>query len=105
MRRLAELIGRKRLWKVISLVTGMLGATLAEMFIRGVYSSIRKDTAPASPFDATDPRFSWPEAALWGAAAGVGLGIAKVVSGRVAVIGWEVATGTGLPGAADKRAV
>ena len=79
---------------MISVVTGMLGATLAEMLMRAGYRSVRKDTAPASPFDPTDARFSWPDALLWGAVAGVGFAIAKVISARVAAIGWEAATGT-----------
>jgi hypothetical protein len=105
MRRVAEIIGRKRLWKLISVVSGMLGATIAEMLMRAGYRSVRKDTAPASPFDPTDARFSWPEAVLWAAAAGVGLGVAKVLSARVAAIGWRVATGTGSPEVVEKPAV
>ena len=38
------------------------------------------------------------------AAAGVGLGIAKVMSARVAAIGWKVATGTLPPGVAEEQA-
>jgi hypothetical protein len=49
-------------------------------------------------FDPTNARFSWADALVWAAAAGVGLGIAKVVSARVAAFGWEVATGTLPPG-------
>ena len=105
MRRLAEMIGRKRLWHIISLVTGLVGATIAEMLIRTGYRSVRKDTAPASPFDTTDPRFSWPEAALWGAAAGVGLAVAKVLSARLAAMGWRAATGTESPGSVDRSGV
>ena len=42
---------------------------------------------------------------VWAAAAGVGLGIAKVMSARVAAIGWEVATGTLPPGVAEEQVV
>jgi hypothetical protein len=41
---------------------------------------------------------SRPDALLWAAAGGVGLGIAKVMTARLAVVGWEVATGTRPPG-------
>ncbi len=49
-------------------------------------------------FDPTSAEFSWPDVVAWAAAAGVGLGVAKVVSARVAAIGWEAATGTLPPG-------
>ncbi len=63
-----------------------------------MYRAIRTDAAPATPFDPGSARFSWPEALVWAAAAGIGLGIAKVVSARVAAMGWEAATGTLPPG-------
>jgi hypothetical protein len=68
------------MWKLVSVITGMLGGLLARKLIRTTYQAVRKDTAPATPFDPTDPRFSWPDALLWAAAAGIGLGIAKIVS-------------------------
>ena len=85
-------------WKLLSVSTGMVAGLLTRRLIRATYKAVRKDTAPATPFDLTNPRFSWPDALLWAAAAGVGLGIAKVVSARVAVFGWEAATGTLPPG-------
>jgi hypothetical protein len=42
---------------------------------------------------------------VWAAAAGIGLGIAKVVSARVARIGWETATGTLPPGFVEEPGV
>jgi hypothetical protein len=98
MRRRAEIIGRARMWKLVFTITGMLGGLLARKLMRTGYTIIRKDAAAASPFDPTKARFSWPDALLWAAAAGIGLGIAKVVSARVAVFGWEAATGTVPPG-------
>jgi hypothetical protein len=37
-------------------------------------------------------------------AGGLGLGLAKIVSARVAAFGWEVATGTPATGAEEKAA-
>jgi hypothetical protein len=74
------------------------------MVIRVAYQIVRRDTAPVTPFDTTDPRFSWPDAMLWAAAAGIGLGIAKVVSARLAAFGWEAATGTLPPRAVEEPA-
>jgi Protein of unknown function (DUF4235) len=98
MRPRPEMIGRARMWKLVFAVTGMLGGLLARKIMRTVYTIIRKDAAAPSPFDPTNARFSWADALLGGAAAGIGLGIAKVVSARVAVFGWEAATGTAPPG-------
>ncbi len=80
----------------------MLGGLLARKLIRATYKAVSKDTAPATPFDLTDARFSWPDALLWAAAAGIGLGITKVMTARLAAIGWEAATGTLPPGAVEE---
>ena len=103
-RRVTEVIGRKRIWQLESALIGTLTAMIAERLIKLVYRSVRKDKTKVSPFDPTNARFSWPNAVLWAAAAGVGLGIAKVMSRRVAAFGWELATGTPPP-ESDDRAV
>jgi hypothetical protein len=97
--------GRERMWKLVSTGTGMLVALVARKLMRAGYTAIRKDAAADSPFDPTKSRFSWPNTLLWAAAAGVGLGIAKVVSTRVAVFGWEAATGTVPPGLTEEPPV
>jgi hypothetical protein len=97
-----EMTGRERMWMAESTLTGMLGAWVAQKVIRSVFRLVRKE-APSSVFDPNSPRFSWPDVLLWAAAAGVGLGIAKVTSARVAAIGWEVATGTLPPEGAAKQ--
>jgi len=81
---------------------GLLGGLLARKRIRATHQAVSKDTAPATPFDPTSPRFSWPDALLWAAAACIGLGIAKVVSAWVATFGWEAATGTLPPGVVEE---
>ena len=98
------MITRERMWKLVSTVTGLLGGILARKLIRALYQAIRKDGAPATPFDPTSPRFSWPDALLWAAAAGVGLGITKVMSARLAAVGWRAATGTAPPAEVDESA-
>jgi hypothetical protein len=94
--------GRERVWMLESTVVGMLGATVAQKLIRAIYRAVRKEE-PASVFDPTNPRFSWFDVVLWAAAAGIGLGVAKVTSARVATIGWKVATGTLPPEAGEKQ--
>jgi Protein of unknown function (DUF4235) len=105
MRQAPDTVGRERIWKLVSLITGMLGGLIARKLIRATYQAVRKDTAPATPFDPTNPLFSWPDALLWGAAAGIGLAIAKMTSARLAAIGWEAATGTLPPGAVEEPEV
>jgi hypothetical protein len=98
-------IGRERVWKLVSSGTGMLAGLLARKLLRAGYKAIRKDGAVPSPFDPTKARISWPDTLVWAAAAGIGLGIAKVVSTRVAVFGWEVVTGAAPPGVVEEAAV
>ncbi len=100
-----DMIGRERMWKLVSTGTGMLAGLLARKLMRAGYTAIRRDKAAASPFDPTKARFSWPDAMLWAAAGGIGLGIAKVVSARVALFGWEQATGTAPPGIVEEPPV
>lgn len=102
---LPEMIGRERMWKLVSTGTGMLCGLLARKLLRTGYTVVRRDAAAPSPFDPTKARFSWPDALLWAVAAGIGLGVAKVVSARVAVFGWKAATGTVPPGVAAEPAV
>jgi hypothetical protein len=91
-------IGRERMWKLVSTLTGLLGGLLARKLMRTGYRAMRRDTDAASPFDPTDARFSWTDALLWAMTAGIGLGIAKVVSARLAVLGWQGVTGSAPPG-------
>ena len=92
------MIGRERVWKLVSTITGMLGGLLARRLIRATYRAVRKDTAPVTPFDPTQPGFSWPDALLWAITAGIGLGIAKMMSAWLTAIGWKAVTGTPPPG-------
>jgi hypothetical protein len=92
------MFGREGRWKLVSSISGMLGAIAAEKLMSAGYRAIRKDTAPVSPFDPADTRFSWSSTLRWAVAGGIGLGIAKVVSARLAAIGWKVATHTLPPG-------
>ncbi len=98
------MMSRERMWKAVSTGIGLLGGLLARKLMRAGFEFVRKDPAAPSPFDPRGARFSWPDAMLWAAAAGVGLGIAKVVSARIAVISWEKATGTLPPGAVEEPA-
>ena len=99
------MISRERMWKLVLTSTGMLCGLLARKLLRTGYTAIRRDAAAPSPFDPTKARFSWPDALVWAVAAGIGLGVAKVVGARAAVFGWKTATGTVPPGVVEEPAV
>ena len=99
------MIGRERMWNLVSTITGMLGGLLARKLIKATYRAIRKDTSPVTPFDPTKPGFSWPDVLLWAAAAGIGLAIAKMMSARLTAIGWKAVTGTPPPGQVEEATV
>ena len=102
---MSGVIGSERMWKLVSTITGMLGGVLARKLIRATYRAVRKDTAPATPFDPTKAGFSWPDAILWAAAAGVGLAIATMMSARLAAMGWKAVTGAPPPGRVEEPIV
>jgi hypothetical protein len=93
------------MWKLVSIGTGVLGGLVAQRVLRKTYEVIRKDPDAPSPFDPRNAQFSWPDVVLWAVAAGIGLGVARVVSARVAALGWEAATGTLPPGHRDEAAI
>jgi len=95
------MINRKRIWKLESWITGAVGAFVAQVLIRAIYRLFRKDKAPTAVFDPNSSRFSWPDAAVWAVAGGLGLAAAKIASARVAAIGWEAVTGTAPPAAEE----
>jgi hypothetical protein len=94
--RVRAMVTRERAWSAESWITGVLGAMVAERLIRAAYRAIRKQ-APDSAFDLDSVRFSWPNFVVWALAGGIGLGLGKLVSNRVATVGWEIATGTRPP--------
>jgi uncharacterized protein DUF4235 len=102
MRRGPSSVSHHRLWKLESWATGALGAFVAQLLIKATYRAIRKDKSPAAVFDPNSSRFSWTDAAVWSVAGGLGLGLAKIVSARLAAVGWRAATGSAPPGT-DER--
>ena len=100
--RVLTMTGRERVWLLETTITGMMTALVAKKVIRALYRAVRKQPPP-SVFDPNSARFSWPEVVLWAAAAGIGLGVAKVTSAQVATMGWKVTTGTLPPGVGDEQ--
>jgi hypothetical protein len=100
-----KLFGREMKWKLVTTLSGMFGAMIAEKLLKAGYDAVTKGKGPASPFDPRDARFRRFDALRWSVAGGIGLGVAKVVSARVAAIGWKAATGTLPPGAGEQPTV
>jgi len=57
------MIGRERMWKLESWITGAPGAFIAEVLIRAIYRTIRKDKATSAVFDPASSKFRGPT--LW----------------------------------------
>ena len=98
LRKVPDTLGRETTWKVVSGVTGLLGALVARKLLRTAWAAASPDGSEGPVLDPADRRFSWKDATLWAVTAGIGLGIAKLISARLAVAGWEAATGTLPPG-------
>ena len=91
-REVPETRQRLIMWRAVTTATGIVSAMLAKRAMLAGYHAVRKDST--TPLDPHDERFSWKNAVLWSLAAGVGLGVTRVISTRIAELGWEAATGT-----------
>jgi hypothetical protein len=98
LREAPDTPGRKIRWKIVSTGSGLLATFVVRKLMLTAFSALSADDQDPPVLDPADRRFNWRDAVLWAVAAGVGLGIAKVISARLAVAGWEVATGTLPPG-------
>jgi hypothetical protein len=96
---------RERVWQGLTIASGLVGVAAAKRALWAGYRAARRGRGPSSPFDPTDAQFSWFDALLWGAVSGVGLGIARVMSTRLAAAGWKLATGDHPPGSVEQPSV
>ena len=83
-------------WTALSQVSAVLGAIATRKLLQALWPAGDDSTGP--PFNPADRRVTWSTAVQWGIAAGVGAGLARVVSQRAAAAGWEAATGSPPPG-------
>jgi len=98
LRRVPDTIGRETLWKIVSSLSGVVAALVARKIIRTAWAALSPDGTDAPVLDPADRRFTWKTAVVWTATVGLGVSIARLVSTRLAVAGWEAATGTLPPG-------
>lgn len=83
-------------WAALSNASAVLGTIATRKLLQAVWPAGDDGTGP--PFNPADRRVDWSTALQWSIAAGVGVGIARVVSQRIAAAGWEAATGAAPPG-------
>jgi uncharacterized membrane protein YedE/YeeE len=76
-------------WTGSSLAVGALAGLAVEKLLAMVW---RRFTEADQPANTADRRRSWVEALAWGAAFGLGSGLARVVADRSAARLWEAAT-------------
>lgn len=90
---------RRLAWKLLSTGSGVVGAVLARNVMQKLWAAASSsDIEP--PLNPADRRIGWRTALQWAAAAGLGAGISRLASQRIAAAGWEAATGTTPPGVA-----
>lgn len=84
-------------WKAASTLSGVAGAVVARNVIQSLWAALSgSDREP--PLNPADRKIDWSTALQWAVAAGVGAGVARLVSQRVAAAAWERATGAPPPG-------
>lgn len=64
---------------------------------RAVLTRLSTRAAGEPPRDPSDPGVDWRDALVWAAAAGVGVGVGRVVGRRLAAAAWEKTTGSPAP--------
>jgi len=87
-------------WKVVSTGTGILGGIVARKVLEVLWKTFTSGHEDP-PLNPADRRISWSEGLQWAIAAGVGAGVGRLVSERLAAAGWEAATGSPPPGIKD----
>lgn len=84
------------MWKAVSSLSGVAGAIATRKLLQAVWPV--GDDATGPPFNPADRRVAWPTALQWALAAGIGAGVMRLLSQRLAAAGWEAATGAPPPG-------
>ncbi|UDY35194.1 DUF4235 domain-containing protein [Dermatobacter hominis] len=84
-------------WRLVSTGTGILAGLAAQRAVSAVWSRLTPSRS-GPPADPADKEVGWGEAVAWSVAAGVGVGVARLIGARVAARGWELAVGAPPPG-------
>lgn len=84
-------------WRAVATSSGILGGLAVRKLLSALWTNMRDD-GREPPLNPADRDIGWVDALLWAVAAGVGAGVARLVSQRLAAAGWEAATGSSPPG-------
>jgi Protein of unknown function (DUF4235) len=95
-----EARGNEKVWKVVSLISGLLAAQAATAALNSAWRKLAN--APEPPTDPESPETSWGEAAAWAMLTGAAIGLARFIAGRVAAATWVKKVGA-LPPAVGER--
>ncbi len=87
-------------WKVVSTGSAILGGLVSRQILQALWGALT-DGELEPPLNPADRRIGWKSAVQWTVAAGIGVGMGRLVSQRLAAAGWESATGSAPPGLAD----
>ena len=87
----------ERGWQAVSTLSAIVGGLVTRKVVQAVWSAASRDDVDP-PLNPADRRIGWGQALEWAIAAGVGAGIGRLVSQRMAAAGWERATGSPPPG-------
>lgn len=80
-----------RMKRVAWYAVSALSASLATMLVRAMLARLWRASGHEPSESALEN--SWPEAVIWAAAAGAGVGVARVLARRATEVGFESVTG------------
>lgn len=84
-------------WQAVSTLSAVAGGIATRKLVAAAWGALSSsDVEP--PLNPADRRVDWSTAVQWALAAGVGVGLGRLVSQRAAAAGWEKATGSAPPG-------
>lgn len=81
------------LWSAASAVSAMVAAVFVRKLVAAIWPG--DETPPLNPADRS---IGWQQALGWAALSGLGAGVARTMSRRVAAAGWQRAFGEDPPG-------
>ena len=80
-------------YRAVSFATAVTAGLVARSLLTRAWTS----AAGRPPRDPSDPDVDWRDALTWAAAAGIGVGVGRVVGRRLAASAWERTTGRPAP--------
>jgi hypothetical protein len=76
-------------WKMITLASGAVAGLVAQRILETGWKTVRAQSPPPVPADRSA---TWADALSWAIATGMGAGVARLVTIRIAARMWEATT-------------